>query len=99
MLTFMLLFATALTANEQAGARDRIAKDTPSLVQVAPLTFEARAITVKGTASNPNAIANFVENVKNDAMFTMPDVKNVVKSGETYEFEFTTTVKTLDCHD
>jgi hypothetical protein len=100
MLAFILLLASALTADEQAVARERIAKDTPELVHVATLTFAERTITVTGKASNPNAIANFVENVKNDKMLTMPVVKNVIKVGDAYEFEFTTELKPKsdECH-
>ena len=99
MLAFVLLLASALTADEHAVARERLAKATPQLVQLAPLAFDERTITVAGKAPNPNAIANFVENVKSDAIFTPPVVKSVLKVGDAYEFEFTTSVKPADtCH-
>lgn len=100
MFAFILLLATALTADDQAVARERVARNTPALVEVAPLTFSERTITVTGKASNPNAIANFVENVKNDKFFTMPVVKSLTKVGDVYEFEFTTELKPKgdECH-
>ena len=100
MLTLMLLFATALSTDEQAIVRKHIAKDTPALVEVERLTFEKRTIAVTGKASSPNAIADFVENIKNDPLFTLPVLKSLTKVGDSYEFELTTEVKAHgdECH-
>jgi Tfp pilus assembly protein PilN len=56
---------------------DRISQDLPDLVWLDRMTMSGGAITLSGRGLNPNAIANFVENVKNDPLFEEPDLSNL----------------------
>lgn len=56
---------------------DRISQDLPDLVWLDKLTMSGGAITLNGRGLNPNAIANFVENIKNDPLFEEPDLSNL----------------------
>ena len=56
---------------------DQISKDLPDLVWLDKLTMSGGVITIEGRGLNPNAIANFVENVKSDAFFEEPDLSSV----------------------
>src|SRR5438132_598688 len=56
---------------------DRISQDLPDLVWLDKLAMSGGAITLAGRGLNPNAIANFVENIKNDPLFEEPDLSNL----------------------
>jgi Tfp pilus assembly protein PilN len=56
---------------------DRISQDLPDLVWLDKLTMSGGAITINGRGLNPNAIANFVENIKNDPLFEEPDLSSL----------------------
>ena len=56
---------------------DQISKDLPDLVWLDRLNMSGGVITIEGRGLNPNAIANFVENVKSDAFFEEPDLSSV----------------------
>jgi Tfp pilus assembly protein PilN len=56
---------------------DRISQDLPDLVWLDKMTMSGGAITLNGRGLNPNAIANFVENIKNDPLFEEPDLSNL----------------------
>ena len=56
---------------------DRISQDLPDLVLLDKMTMSGGLITINGRGLNPNAIANFVENVKNDPLFEEPDLSSV----------------------
>ena len=43
------------------------------------MTVSGGLVTIDGRGLNPNAIANFVENIKNDPMFEEPDLGNVTQ--------------------
>ena len=58
---------------------DRISQDLPDLVWLDKLTMSGGLITIDGRGLNPNAIANFVENVKNDPLFEEPDLTSVAQ--------------------
>jgi type IV pilus assembly protein PilN len=56
---------------------DQISKDLPDLVWLDRLTMSGGVITIDGRGLNPNAIANFVENIKSDSFFEEPDLSSV----------------------
>ena len=81
-----------LKQNQKGPVRimDRISQDLPDLVWLDNMTVEGGKITVKGRGLNPNAIANFVENVKNDPYFEEPELQNVTEASITplvYSFD------------
>lgn len=56
---------------------DQISKDLPDLVWLDKLSMSGGVITIDGRGLNPNAIANFVENIKSDKFFEEPDLRSV----------------------
>jgi type IV pilus assembly protein PilN len=58
---------------------DRVSQDLPDLVWLDKMTVSGGVVTIDGRGLNPNAIANFVENVKNDPLFEEPDLGNVTQ--------------------
>jgi len=68
-----------LKQNQKGPVRvmDRISQDLPDLVWLDRLNMGGGAIAIAGRGLNPNAIANFVENVKNDPLFEEPDLSSM----------------------
>jgi len=62
---------------------DRISQDLPDLVWLDKMAVGGGMVTIDGRGLNPNAIANFVENVKNDPMFEEPDLSSVTQVSAT----------------
>jgi Tfp pilus assembly protein PilN len=58
---------------------DRISQDLPDLVWLDKMTVSGGLVSIDGRGLNPNAIANFVESIKNDPMFEEPDLGNVTE--------------------
>jgi type IV pilus assembly protein PilN len=56
---------------------DRISQDLPDLVWLDRMSLSGQTITLDGRGLNPNAIANFVVNIKSDPLFEEPDVSGV----------------------
>jgi type IV pilus assembly protein PilN len=81
-----------LKQNQKGPVRimDRISQDLPDLVWLDNMTVDGGKVTLKGRGLNPNAIANFVENVKNDPYFEEPELQNVTEASITplvYSFD------------
>ena len=70
-----------LKQNQKGPARlmDRISQDLPDLVWLDKMTVIGNTVTLDGRGLNPNAIANFVESIKNDPMFEEPDLGSVTQ--------------------
>ena len=70
-----------LKQNQKGPVRlmDRISQDLPDLVWLDKMTVSGGLVTIDGRGLNPNAIANFVESIKNDPMFEEPDLGNVTQ--------------------
>jgi Tfp pilus assembly protein PilN len=62
---------------------DRVSQDLPDLVWLDKMSIAGGVVTIDGRGLNPNAIANFVENVKNDPLFEEPDLGNVTQASVT----------------
>jgi Tfp pilus assembly protein PilN len=56
---------------------DQISRDLPDLVWLDRLNMSGGVISIEGRGLNPNAIANFVENIKSDSFFEEPDLSSV----------------------
>jgi type IV pilus assembly protein PilN len=68
-----------LKQNQKGPVRvmDRISQDLPDLVWLDHMTLAGPNVSIAGRGLNPNAIANFVDNIKNDPMFEEPEVGSV----------------------
>ena len=68
-----------LKQNQKGPVRilDRISQDLPDLVWLDKMTVSGTSIKMNGRGLNPNAIANFVENIKNDPYFEEPELNTV----------------------
>lgn len=83
-----------LKQNQKGPVRimDRISQDLPDLVWLDKMSLSGGSITLTGRGLNPNAIANFVENIKNDPLFEEPDLSSVSQQTSTppvYQFDMT----------
>jgi len=70
---------------------DQISKDLPDLVWLDKLSMSGGLISIEGRGLNPNAIANFVENIKSDPFFEEPDLSSMTGasvSGKTPVYTF-----------
>ena len=56
---------------------DRISQDLPDLVWLDRMSMSGGLVVIAGRGLNPNAIANFVDNVKNDPLFEEPELNAV----------------------
>jgi Tfp pilus assembly protein PilN len=56
---------------------DRISQDLPDLVWLDHMSLGPGSISLNGRGLNPNAIANFIDNIKHDPMFEEPAVGNL----------------------
>lgn len=75
---------------------DQISKDLPDLVWLDKLSMSGGLISIEGRGLNPNAIANFVENIKSDSFFEEPDLSSMTSqsvSGTTPVYNFVMTFK------
>ncbi len=83
-----------LKQNQKGPVRimDRISQDLPDLVWLDRMTVSGGRIALNGRGLNPNAIANFVENVKNDPYFEEPELgsmQEVTAAPLVYSFDMT----------
>lgn len=92
-----------LKQNQKGPVRilDRLSQDLPDLVWLDKMTENAGEITLSGRGLNPNAVANFVENVKSDPIFEEPQLTSLsqisnapVVYGFDMSFHFTYAPKT-----
>ena len=71
---------------------DHVSQDLPDLVWLDKMTMSGGLIAISGRGLNPNAIANFVENIKNDSLFEEPDLSSLTQNSvnpPVYGFEMT----------
>jgi Tfp pilus assembly protein PilN len=92
-----------LKQNQKGPVRimDRISQDLPDLVWLDRMSVNSGRISIAGRGLNPNAVANFVENVKNDTYFEEPQLGSLTAMGTVppvysfdMEFGFSYTPKT-----
>lgn len=70
-----------LKQNQKGPVRilDQISRDLPDLVWLDTMSISGGRVSLTGKGLNPNAIALFIENVKNDSYFEEPSVGNVTQ--------------------
>lgn len=72
---------------------DRISQDLPDLVWLDSLQLQGTSVQLNGRALNPNAVALFVENIKDDALFGEPRVgalkQQTVGGADVYSYDMT----------
>lgn len=83
-----------LKQNQKGPVRimDQISRDLPDLVWLDRMEITAGTISLSGRGLNPNAIALFVENVKNDPFFEEPQLgtmQQVSGAPVVYSFDMT----------
>ena len=68
-----------LKQNQKGPVRvmDQISRDLPDLVWLDTMNVTGGKISITGRGLNPNAIALFIENIKNDPFFEEPQVGSV----------------------
>jgi type IV pilus assembly protein PilN len=81
-----------LKQNQKGPVRimDQISRDLPDLVWLDNMSISGGRVALSGRGLNPNAIALFIENVKNDTFFEEPQVGAVTKTSDTplvYSFD------------
>jgi type IV pilus assembly protein PilN len=81
-----------LKQNQKGPVRimDQISRDLPDLVWLDNMDISGGRISLNGRGLNPNAIALFIENVKNDTYFEEPQVGTVNQVSSTplvYSFD------------
>lgn len=86
-----------LKRNQKVPVRimDRVSQDLPDLVWLDRMQMQGNSIEVSGRALNENAIALFIENLKNDGLFGEPILKRIQRTAPnvyTYEMNFTFSV-------
>lgn len=71
-----------LKQNQRGPVRimDQVSRDLPDLVWLDRMNINNGFITLQGRGLNPNAIANFVENIKNDPYFEEPQVGSMTQA-------------------
>ena len=72
-----------LKLNQRGPVRvmDYISKALPELLWLDRMTMEEASITVEGRAFNPNAVANFIENLDKVPEFEEPTLKDTTQQG------------------
>jgi Tfp pilus assembly protein PilN len=83
-----------LKQNQKGPVRimDQISRDLPDLVWLDTMDINAGRISLTGRGLNPNAIALFIENVKNDQFFEEPQVgqlSQISSAPVVYSFDMT----------
>lgn len=81
-----------LKKNQKGPVRimDQISRDLPDLVWLDNMSINAGRVTLAGRGLNPNAIALFIENIKNDPYFEEPQVGSMTQTSVTplvYSFD------------
>ncbi|HWS71413.1 MAG TPA: PilN domain-containing protein [Thermoanaerobaculia bacterium] len=74
-----------LKENQKGPVRimDQISRDLPDLVWLDRMSITNGSINLSGRGLNPNAIANFVENIKNDPYFEEPELGSMSQASVT----------------
>ena len=70
-----------LKQNQKGPVRmmDQISRNLPDLVWLDSMNVSGGKITISGRGLNPNAIALFIENIKNDTFFEEPQVNSLTQ--------------------
>lgn len=83
---------TNLTANQRGPVHvmDEVSKALPDLLWLSELSIKGSEVTVRGSAFNTNAVAQFIENLVNVEWFAEPESGPISRSrGTLYQFQLT----------
>jgi type IV pilus assembly protein PilN len=72
-----------LKLNQRGPVRlmDEVSKALPDLLWLERMEYKGQSISLTGKALNPNAVANFLENLKRQPSFQEPTVKDITACG------------------
>jgi type IV pilus assembly protein PilN len=77
---------------------DRISQDVPDLVWLDSMDLDGLALKITGRALNPNAVSNFIANIKADPLFEEPSFNSLtqdksVPGVNVYQYSMTVKLK------
>lgn len=77
---------------------DRVSQDVPDLVWLDTMELDGRALKITGRALNPNAVSNFIANIKADPLFEEPSFNSLtqdksVPGVNVYQYAMTVNLK------
>jgi type IV pilus assembly protein PilN len=79
-----------LKRNQKGPVRlmDEVSRALPDLVWLTEMNLAGNVISIKGRSMTPNAVANFIENLKKSQYFTEPTFDSLRQDGGIYSFSF-----------
>jgi len=82
-----------LKRNQKGPVRlmDEVSRALPDLVWLTDLNLTGNVISMKGMAMTPNAVANFIENLKKSPYFAEPNFGGLNRAGAIYSFGMSVT--------
>lgn len=82
-----------LKRNQKGPVRlmDEMSKALPDLVWLTEMNLTGNTISVAGRSMTPNAVANFIENLKKSAYFAEPAFDTLRQDGGVYSFNLSVT--------
>ena len=82
-----------LKRNQKGPVRlmDEVSKALPDLVWLTDMTVAGNMIAIKGKSMTPNAVANFIENMKKSSYFAEPTFDSMTQDAGIYSFGFSVT--------
>ena len=82
-----------LKRNQKGPVRlmDEVSKALPDLVWLTDMTVAGNTIAIKGKSMTPNAVANFIENMKKSSYFAEPTFDSMTQESGIYSFGFSVT--------
>jgi type IV pilus assembly protein PilN len=80
-----------LKQNQKGPVRimDEVSRALPDLVWLTEMSVAGNAIAIKGKSMTPNAVANFIENLKRSTYFAEPVFEGMSQETSIYSFSFT----------
>ncbi len=82
-----------LKRNQKGPVRlmDEVSRALPDLVWLTDMNVAGNLISIKGKSMTPNAVANFIENLKKSAYFAEPTFDSMTQEQGIYTFAFSVT--------
>jgi type IV pilus assembly protein PilN len=84
-----------LKRNQKGPVRlmDEVSKALPDLVWLTDMSLTGNTIAISGMAMTPNAVANFIENLKKSPYFAEPTFDSLNQASGIYSFRLSVTFK------
>jgi type IV pilus assembly protein PilN len=82
-----------LKRNQKGPVRlmDEVSRALPDLVWLTDMSVASNVITIRGKSMTPNAVANFIENMKKSSYFAEPTFDSMTQEQGIYNFGFSVT--------